>query len=115
MKELFREHAINIRIFYGKETETDPFEHTVELTELPSLPIKAIVTDLTTTQAAYKMIGIQINKAKEIIIEKKFESFLLLSQKIKIGDTYYKGWKVNGQLQYRIEENYLRAYVYSGK
>ena len=115
MEQLFREHAINIRIFYGKEEIADPYEKNTSLTEFPSLPVKAIVTDLVASQAIWKMPGIQVNKIKEIIIEKKYESFLLLSQRIKIGDTDYKGWKVNGQLQYRVEENYLRAYIYSGK
>lgn len=115
MENLFRENSIFIRIFYGKEVETDPYDKSTELIEFPSLPVLALCSDLIASQATWKMPGIEINRAKQIIIEKKFESFFLLSQRIKIGDTNYKGWRVNGALQYRIEDNYLRAYIYSGK
>lgn len=115
MDELFKEEAIAIRIFYGKEVELDPFDKNTKLIEFPSLPVKALCSDLIASQASWKLPGININKAKQIIIEKKFESFFLLSQRIRIGDTDYQGWRVNGSLQYRIEDNYLRAYIYSGK
>lgn len=115
MEVLFREKAIKIRIILAMEKETDPFEHTVDFSELPSLPISAIVTDLTATKAQYAMIGIITDSAKEIIIKKKYESLLLKSYKIKIGNDYYIGWKQNGKLQYRIEGDYLRAYVYIEK
>ncbi len=115
MDKLFREESQKIRIIFTTERETDPYEHTVDFTELPSLPISAIVTDLTMTQVNYKMPGIVTDKSKEIIIEKKYESLLLKSYKIKIGSDYYIGWKQNGRLQYRIEGEYLRAYVYIEK
>ena len=115
MEELFKEKAQKIRIYLGTEVETDPYEHTTETTMLNPLPIKAIVTDLTASQSQWKMPGIVADKAKEIIIEKKYESLLLKSQKIKIDNDYFVGWKMSGRLQYRIEGNYLRAYVYIKK
>ncbi len=115
MDILFREKSEKIRITLALEQETDPFEHTVDFTELPSLPISAIVTDLTTTKAQYAMPGIVTSKAKEIIIEKKYESLLLKSYKIKIRNDYFVGWRQNGKLQYRTEGDYLRAYVYIEK
>jgi len=113
MEQLFREESQFIRIYYSVEQETDPFEHTVELTDLPSLPIKAIVTDLIASQAIWKMPGIKLSKAKEIIIEKKYRSLIEISEKIKVDDDYYEGWKENGKLQIRQEGDYLRIYIYS--
>jgi hypothetical protein len=115
MDILFKEKSQKIRIILATEQILDPYEKNVEFTELPSLPILAIVTDLTTTKVQYAMPGIVTDKAKEIIIEKKYESLLLKSYRIKIKNDYYIGWKQNGKLQYRIEGDYLRAYVYIEK
>jgi len=115
MEELFREKSRTIRIYLGTEVEIDPYEHTTETTMLNPLPIKAIVTDLTASQSQWKMAGIVADKAKEIIIEKKYESLLLKSQKIQVDNDYYVGWRQNRRLQYRIEGDYLRAYIYIKK
>lgn len=115
MDKLFKEKSQKIRIILATEKETDPYEHTVDFTELPSFPINAIVTDLTASSSQWKMIGIVTDKAKEIIIEKKYESLLLKSYRIKVDNDYYIGWKQNGRLQYRIEGDYLRAYIYVEK
>lgn len=115
MEELFKEKSKTIRIYLGTETEVDPYEKNVETTMLNPLPIKAIVTDLTASQSQWKMVGIVADKAKEIIINKRYESLLLKSQKIQVDNDYYIGWKQNGRLQYRIEGDYLRAYIYIKK
>lgn len=115
MEELFKEKSKTIRIYLGTEVETDPYEHTVETTMLNPFPIRAIVTDLVASQAQWKIPGIVTDKTKEIIIEKKYESLLLKSRKIQIDNDYYVGWKQNGRLQYRIEGEYLRAYIYIKK
>lgn len=115
MDRLFKEKSQKIRIVLATEQILDPFEKNVAFSELPSLPINAIVTDLTMTQANYKMPGIVTDKTKEIIIEKKYESLLLKSYRIKVDNDYYVGWKQNGRLQYRIEGDYLRAYIYVEK
>jgi len=115
MDNLFKEKSQKIRIILAMEQETDPYEHTVDFIELPSFPISAIVTDLTATKAQYAMPGISVDSAKEIIIEKKYESLLLKSYRIKIRNDYFVGWIQNGKLQYRIEGDYLRAYVYIEK
>lgn len=115
MDKLFREHSKKIRIYLSREQEIDPYEHNVELTEVTSIPIKAIVTDLTATQASWKMNGLSVDKAKEIIIQKKYEPMLIMSQKIKIQNDFYQGWRINGKLSYRIEGDYLRVYVFVKK
>lgn len=115
MDIIFREHSKKIWVYIGKETETDPIEHTVEVTLQNPIPIKAIVTDLTPTKTQYAMPGIVTDKSKEIIIKKKYKALLEMSQKISIDGDYYEGWRKNGTLQYRIEGNYLRAYIYTKK
>jgi len=115
MDNLFKEKSKTIKIYLGIETIIDPYEKNVETTILNPLPIKAIITDLTATKAQYAMAGIVVDKAKEIIINKRYESLLLKSQKIQIGSEYFVGWRQNSKLQYRIEGDYLRAYIYIRK
>ena len=115
MKKLFKEQSRTIKIYLATETLVDPYEKNVIETYLNPFPIKAIVTDLVASQSQWKMPGIVTDKAKEIIIEKKYESLFLKSRKIQIDNDYYVGWKQNGRLQYRIEEEYLRAYIYIKK
>lgn len=113
MDRLFKEKSQMIRIYLATETIADPIEKNIIETYLNPFPIKAIVTDLTFTKIQWVMPGIITNMAKEIIIEKKYESLLLKSRKIQIDSEYFEGWKQNGKLQYRIEENYIRCYIYA--
>ena len=115
MNNIFRENSQKILIYLATTVDQDPFEHNVETTMLNPLPISAICTDLIASQIAYKMPSINTDKAKEIIIEKKYKSLLLQSYKIKIDDDYYQGWKTNSRLQIREEQDYLRCYVYIKK
>lgn len=115
MEDVFRENARTILMYQGIETETDPYEHAVETVLLNPLPIKAIIADLTFSKVQYSMPGIEVSKAKEIIIKKKYETLLKQTYKIKIDDEFYNGWQINGFLQYRTEGNYIKAYVYIKK
>ncbi len=115
MDTLFREESQYIYMYSSTETDLDPYEHNVQVTRMNALPIKALVTDLTFTKVQWAMPGIDTNKAKEIVIEKKHEGLLKLTYKIKIDNDYYEGWTINGRLQYRLEQNYIRAYVYIKK
>ena len=115
LNSFFNEHAKTIRVYLSIETETDPFEHTTDQTELSSLPIKAITTDLIASQLKWKMPGINTEKAKQIIIKKKYRSLIEVSYKIKIDDDFYEGWKTNGRMQVREEGDFLRIYCYIKK
>lgn len=115
MDKLFKEKSQSIRIYLARETEVDPFEKNVELTEISPIPIKAIVTDLIASQAIWKMTDISTTKAKEIIVEKKYRTLIEQSQRIKIDDDYYEGWRVDGRMQIREEGNYCRIYCYIKK
>ncbi len=112
MDKLFKETNKNIKIHLAVETVVDPYEKNIILTYLNPFPIKAIVTDLTATSAQWKMNGIIVDKAKEIIIEKKYKSLIEKSRKIEIDNEMYEGWKQNGRMQIREEDNYLRIYCY---
>ena len=112
INDIFNENGKCIKIYLAKETVTDPYEKNVELTWLAPVTIKAIVTDFTFAQMVWKMPGIEVDKAKEIIIEKSRKSLLEKSQKIKIDGEFYFGWRVNGAMQMREEGEYLRIYVY---
>lgn len=102
-----------INIYTGKEVSQDPYEANVQLVYNNPLPIKAIVTDLTATQATWKMPGIQVTKIKEVFIMTKYRSLIEQSQKIEIQGDFYEGWRVNGKLQIReMAGNVLRLYVY---
>lgn len=115
MEELFRENSQRILIYLAVPNIDDPFEKNEVLSDLPSLPIDAIVTDVTFAKIQWSMPGVATEQAKEIIIEKRHQSLIEQSYKIEIDGILYEGWKVNGKLQYKIEQNYMRAYIYSKK
>ena len=115
MEKLFEIASKKIRVYIGKETETDPYEHSTEITLLPPIPISAIVSDISPASSQWKMPGIISEKTKQILIKKKHESLLKQSQKIKIGDETYYGWRTSGRLNYVIEGDYLRVYIYIKK
>ncbi|MBN1467734.1 MAG: hypothetical protein JW924_03330 [Fusobacteriaceae bacterium] len=115
LNEFFNSKARNIYIYVARETIADPEEKNVELNYLPPYTIKALITDLTTTQAMWKLQGIHVQRAKELVIASKDFKIILMSHKIVIdGNTYY-GWKDNAgkNIQYRNEGDYYRVLVYS--
>jgi len=115
MDELFNEKSEYIRIFMGTENIDDPYEKNVTETLINSIPIKAIVTDVSPASSQWKMPGIVSEKTKQILIKKKYEDMLKMSRKIEIDNEDYYGYKTNGRLNYVIEGEYIRAYVYIKK
>jgi hypothetical protein len=115
MDNLFREMSQKIQIYLSIVSLNDPFEKNESLVDLPSLPIDAIVTDLTFAKIQWSMPGVSTEQAKEIIVEKRHQSLIEQSYKIEIDGIIYEGWKINGRLQYKIEQEYLRAYIYIKK
>jgi len=115
MNEFFRDTSQSIRVYLATETVVDPYEKNVELTELPFIPIKAIITDLVATQAEWKMPGVTAEKAKELLIKKSNRNLIEQSQFIEIEGDIYNGWKVYGRMQIREEGDFIRVYVYIKK
>lgn len=115
MNELFKEHSKKIKFYLAVTSTEDPYEKNESLSELPSLPVDAIVTDLTFAKVQWAMPGIATESAKEIIIEKKHKTLFENTYKIEIDNVLYEGWKISGKLQYKVEQDYIRAYIYRKK
>ena len=114
-EQLFREESEKLLVYLATETVVDPYKKNKTLSYLNSLPIKAIVADLSAGRIEYKMNGILTSKAKQIIVEKKHRPLLEMSYKFKVlGETdYYQGYKINGKMQIlELDKNYIRLYIY---
>ncbi len=114
-RELFRDSSQRLLVYTATETILDPVEKNVELSYMNSLPIDAIVADLSSARAVYKMNGILTDKAKEIIVEKQYRELLEMSYKLQVfGETdLYQGWKVSGKMQiFELDKDYIRLYIF---
>jgi len=112
MEELFREMSQRIQIYLSVPSQEDPFEKNETLSELPSLPISAIVSDLGFGKIKWQMDGVSTDDAKELIIEKKNKTLLEQCYKIEIDSILYEGYKVLGKMQIKTEGEYCRIYCY---
>ena len=115
-RKTFKQLAKRIILIIAGESVDDPYEQNQTFTEYVEIPVYAIVTDLTASQAQWKMYGVtSLVSAKEIVIEKGYEDTFKLTYRIKVDseDTNYEGFRLNGRLEYRIEGDFLRAYIYS--
>lgn len=113
-KDLIQREGKIIRIYIGKETQSDPFEKNVSISMENPIPIKGLVTDLVSSQIQWKIPGIRTEEAKELIIPKRHRGLIEMSHKIQINNYDYIGWRDNnGKMQIREEGNYIRCVVYS--
>lgn len=113
LDELIKEEGQWIKIYLGKEVIDDPEEQNVNVTLFNPVPVKALVTDLTSAQMKWKIYGIETEQGKELVIKNKYRTLIEQSQKIEIKGVDYIGWRDNfGQMQIREEGNYLRIYIY---
>lgn len=118
MQEIFNEFSKTILIYIGIETQMDKYEKNIELKYLSPFPVKVMMEDLVGSQTIWKIPGIQVSKAKEMIVSKRHRSLIEQSQKITIpgDDTVYVGWRDNAgsKLQIReIDEDYIKFLIYS--
>lgn len=115
--ELFRESATNIRVTLAVETENDPYSHTVDTTNLASIPLKSIVTEVSPSSSQWKMPGIITSKTKQLILKKIHRPLIERSQKITVqgDDSEYYGYRVNGKMSIISEQGYIRVYIYIKK
>jgi len=112
MDELFKEQSQRILIYLAVPSVNDPFEKDETLSELPSLPIDAIVSDLGFGKIRWNMDGISSNDAKELFVEKKNKNLLEQCYKIEIDGIEYEGYKILGKMQIKTEGEYCRIYIY---
>ena len=112
MNELFEEQSQRILIYLAVPSIDDPYEKNETLSELPSLPIDAIVSDLGFGKVKWQMDGISTDDAKELIIELKNKTLMEQCYKIEIDGILYEGYKVLGRMQIKTEGEYCRVYIY---
>ena len=112
MDELFKEMSQKILIYLAVPSISDPYEKNETLSELPSLPINAIVSDLGFGKVKWQMDGVSTDDAKELIIEKKNKTLMEQCYKIEIDSVLYEGYKVLGRMQIKTEGDYCRIYIY---
>jgi len=118
IKNLFKKNSKWINIYQGIETVDDPFEKNTTVTYINPKSIRALISDLTFAKIKWSMPGVITSRAKIILIEKRYLTLLENSQMIEIKtDNHsvesYEGWRENSKLQYKIEGDYIRAYIYS--
>jgi len=113
LDELINQEGVWIKIVLGKEIIIDPETQEKKPILINSIPIKAIVTDLTSTQLRWKMYGIETQQGKELFMDIKYRGIIDMSQKIVIDNVDYVGWRDDlGKMQIRQEGSYLKIYVY---
>jgi hypothetical protein len=113
LKELIRNEGKILWVYLSKSIKNDPEEEDKTETVFNPIPIRGLISDLTSSQMQWKTSGTQETQGKEIIINKKYRNTIEQAYKIKIGDDYYVGWKDNqGRTQIREEGDYIRLYVY---
>lgn len=115
MDEFFKEMAQKIKVYLSVESVSDPYEKNVELTTLPSLPILAVVNDLSFSKIQWAMPAIFTDSAKEIYIHKRHETLIEQSYKIEIKNVLYDSWRINGRMQKKQEGDYIRIFIYHKK
>ena len=84
---------VNVMLYPAIETIDDPYEKTKTNSFLNPLTIKAYVTQLSFESLKWKYPGLVPSGSVQILCEVKYEKILKLSDKIKIGENFYKCWK----------------------
>lgn len=107
-----------IRIYVGKEEVQDPYEKNVIARNTNPLPVRAIVEDMTTAQAQWKMPGTKVAKVKDVTVEYRYKSLLENSTKIEFEGEFYEGWRDKGKMQWREQpgvggKGYIQLYIYT--
>jgi len=112
---LIKEQGQNIRVFYANETVTDPNYQEKEVSFLNSLPVRAIVSDLSYAQAQWRMTGLKSTQIKELVCNKRYRKLIEKSRKIKIGSDYYYGYKpANGtKIQIKEVDDYIIILIHT--
>ncbi len=95
-------------IYPARQRETDPYEHTTEEVLLPSIIIKAIVSDESFGGLRYKYFGEIPAGSKKCIIEKKYLNLLKNCRKIMINDEEYTVYRdADKNFQILEKQDYL--------
>lgn len=116
-KQLIKEIGQTLLVFLAKETENDPIEKTVDLQYNNPIPVKGIIEDLAPNQVIWRIPGLQVTKAKMVVVHKRHLATILLSQKFQLKDEYetYYGFRQGAgkNMQIKTMGNYIQLYIYS--
>lgn len=118
LDQIFKKESKWISIYQGVEEIQDPFEKNTITAYINPKSIKAIVRDMTSTKASYKMPGIKISRAKSLLIEKKYRTLIENSAMIEITTENhtlesYEGWKEFSKMQIVEIGDYLEINIFS--
>ena len=83
----------NLHVYQAQEVQLDPYEKNKSLTFMNSLPVKALVRQVSFEALHWKYYGQLPVGSIEVIVEKKNKTLLRTADKIKYNDDYYKCWK----------------------
>lgn len=113
LDDLINQEGINILVYLSKSISQDPEEDDKKDVTYNPIPIKALVTDLTSASVQWKMPGTGETQGKEILCDSKYRNTIEQAYKIVIGGDTYVGYKDNfGKAQIRTAGNYIRVYLY---
>lgn len=116
MEELFKDSSERILIYTSVETILDPDDLNVSHEVLNSLPIDAIVTDVSGESMKWRTDSIITSDSKQLICEAKHKNLIKMSYKIEIDGEEFVGYKRNGTMSIKqIGNNYIRVYAYLNK
>jgi len=101
---LIKEQGINIRVYVANETTTDPNYNEKIASILNSIPLRALVSDISYAKAIWRMPGIKSSQVKEITCNKRYRNLIEKSHKIQIGNNYYYGYKPANGDKIQIKE-----------
>jgi hypothetical protein len=113
LKELLRINGEIIWVYLSKSIKQDPEEEDKKDIAYNPIPIRALVTDLTSASVQWKMPGISETQGKELVLNKKYKNTIEQAYKMTIDSDTYVGWKDSqGRTQIREESGYIRLYIY---
>lgn len=89
--KLFKKQSRWIRIYVTAPIYECPYEKNINQDESEEFyySIQAIVSDIPSEKLVWKIPGIQLDKAVELLIEAKYLHLIRESSKIEIDDDYY--------------------------
>lgn len=82
-----------IFLFPAQETISDPYEKNKTLSYQQSIPIDALIKDVSMEAIAWKYYGNIPMGSKQVICENRFLNLIKASRRIKINDEYYSVYK----------------------
>lgn len=80
-------------VYSGKETETDPTEHTKTITLNNPIAIQGLIQQIGFSSLHYKYWGEIPVGSIQIIVEKKNKTLMLTAKKIKYNEKYFAVYK----------------------